>query len=257
MQSVIVAARHDRHLASSIDGRALLPVHRMTSANELALTLDVPGSGSVSAIALAGDDCRAAYVFAHGAGAGMRHAFVADVAARLAARAIATLRFNFPAMEHGARRPDLPRVAHAAVRAAVAAANERWPELPLFAGGKSFGGRMTSQADAGAPLAGVRGLVFLGFPLHPPKRPASERADHLDRVGRPMLFIQGTRDELADFALIQALIARLGERATLVTIDDADHSFHVRRSSGSNDAAVLDRVAEAAGEWMARHGGRS
>ena len=225
----------------------------MTSAGELSLTLDVPGSGSVSALALDSDDCRAAYVFAHGAGAGMRHAFMADVAARLAARGVATLRFNFPAMEHGARRPDLPRVAHAAVRAAVAAARARWPDLPLFAGGKSFGGRMTSQADADAPLAGVRGLVFLGFPLHPPKRPASERGEHLDRVVRPMLFFQGTRDELADPALVDALIERLGARATLVAIDDADHAFHVRRASGSNDDAVLDRIADKMRDWMALH----
>jgi predicted alpha/beta-hydrolase family hydrolase len=224
------------------------------SASELALKIDVADSGSISALALDGDDCRAAYVFAHGAGAGMRHAFMADVAARLAARGVATLRFNFPAMEHGARRPDAPRIAHAAVRAAVVAASERWPGLPLFAGGKSFGGRMTSQAQAEAPLAGVRGLVLVGFPLHPPKRPGSERGEHLDRVQPPMLFLQGTRDELADSALVHALIDRLGRRATLVTIDGADHAFHVRRSSGSNDRAVLDRIADAIGDWMAQYG---
>ena len=224
------------------------------SASELALKIDVADSGSISALALGGDDCRAAYVFAHGAGAGMRHAFMADVAARLAARGVATLRFNFPAMERGAHRPDVPRIAHAAVRAAVGAASARWPGLPLFAGGKSFGGRMTSQAQAEAPLAGVRGLVFVGFPLHPPKRPGSERGEHLDRVQRPMLFFQGTRDELADSALVHALIERLGARATLVTIDDADHAFHVRRASGSNDRAVLDRIAETMGDWMAQHG---
>ena len=194
-------------------------------------------------------------MFAHGAGAGMRHAFRADVATRLAERGVATLRFNFPAMEHGAHRPDLPRVAHAAVRAAVAAASARWPGLPLFAGGKSFGGRMTSQADADAPLAGVRGLVFIGFPLHPPKRPASDRGEHLARVAKPMLFLQGTRDELADLGLVRALVDRLGERATLVSIDDADHAFHVRRSSGSDDHAVLDRIADAMRDWMARDGG--
>ena len=224
------------------------------SASELALKIDVADSGSISALALDGDDCRAAYVFAHGAGAGMRHAFMADVAARLAARGVATLRFNFPAMERGAHRPDVPRIAHAAVRAAVGAASARWPGLPLFAGGKSFGGRMTSQAQAAAPLAGVRGLVFVGFPLHPPKRPGSERGEHLDRVQPPMLFLQGTRDELADSALVHALIERLGARATLVTIDDADHAFHVRRASGSNDRAVLDRIAETMGDWMAQHG---
>jgi len=223
-------------------------------ADAVALTLEVAGSGCVSALALGGDDCSAAYVFAHGAGAGMHHAFMADVARRLAARGVATLRFNFPAMERGTRRPDPPRVAHAAVRAAVAAANARWPGLPLFAGGKSFGGRMTSQADADAALAGVRGLVFIGFPLHAPKQPGSERGEHLDRVGRPMLFFQGTRDELADPALVRALVDRLGERATLVSIDDADHAFHVRRSSGSDDNAVLDRIADTTRAWMARHG---
>jgi predicted alpha/beta-hydrolase family hydrolase len=223
-------------------------------ADAVALTLEVAGSGCVSALALGDDGCSAAYVFAHGAGAGMHHAFMADVARRLAARGVATLRFNFPAMERGTRRPDPPRVAHAAVRAAVAAANARWPDLPLFAGGKSFGGRMTSQAEADAALAGVRGLVFIGFPLHPPKQPGSERGEHLDRVGRPMLFFQGTRDELADPALIRALVDRLGARATLVSIDDADHAFHVRRSSGSDDDAVLNRIADTTRAWMARHG---
>jgi predicted alpha/beta-hydrolase family hydrolase len=140
------------------------------------------------------------------------------------------------------------------VRAAVAAARERWPEVPLFAGGKSFGGRMTSQADADAALTGVRGLVFVGFPLHPAGRPGSERGEHLDRVARPMLFVQGTRDDLADPALVRALVERLGERATLVSIADADHAFHVRRSSGSNDRAVLDHVADAMRDWMGRQG---
>jgi predicted alpha/beta-hydrolase family hydrolase len=185
----------------------------------------------------------------------MRQAFMADVATRLAERGIATLRFNFPAMDRGARRPDVPRIAHAAVRAAVAAARARWPDLPLFAGGKSFGGRMTSQADADTALTGVRGLVFVGFPLHPPGRPGSERGEHLDRVAKPMLFLQGTRDDLADFALVRALVERLGERATLVSIADADHAFHVRRSSGSDDRAVLDGIADAMRDWMARHGG--
>jgi predicted alpha/beta-hydrolase family hydrolase len=219
-----------------------------------ALTLEVEGAGTVSALALEPADPRAAYVFAHGAGAGMRHAFMAALAARLAERGVATLRFNFPAMEHGARRPDVPRTAHAAVRAAVAAANRRWPGLPLFAGGKSFGGRMTSQAQAGAALPGVSGIVFVGFPLHPPGKPGTERADHLDRVACPMLFVQGTRDELAEPRLLRAVVARLGERATLVEIDDADHAFHVRRASGSDDARVLDRIADTTRDWMARDG---
>ena len=226
----------------------------MSAAQPESLTIRIDEQRQVSGVLLAPADARACYVYAHGAGAGMHHAFMADVARRLAARGVATLRFNFPAMERGTRRPDPPRVAHAAVGAAVAAANARWPGLPLFAGGKSFGGRMTSQAEADAALAGVRGLVFIGFPLHPPKQPGSERGEHLDRVGRPMLFFQGTRDELADPALVRALVDRLGERATLVSIDDADHAFHVRRSSGSDDNAVLDRIADTTRAWMARHG---
>jgi predicted alpha/beta-hydrolase family hydrolase len=221
-------------------------------ANEVALTLDVEGGGTVSALSVAPDECNAAFVLAHGAGAGMHHAFMAGVAARLAARGVATLRFQFPWMERGGRRPDVPRIAHAAVRAAVAAANARWPDLPLFAGGKSFGGRMTSQAAAAGPLPGVRGIVFLGFPLHPAGRPDSERGDHLDRVGCPMLFVQGTRDELADEALVRALVDRLGERATLAVVDDADHAFHVRRKSGSDDDRVLDGIADTVRDWMAR-----
>jgi hypothetical protein len=177
---------------------------------------------------------------------------MAAVAARLAARGIATLRYQFPSMERGARRPDVPRVAHATVRAAVAEANTRWPTLPLFAGGKSFGGRMTSQAEAELPLPRVRGLAFLGFPLHPPGRPGSERGDHLDRVECPMLFLQGTRDELADATLVRALVERIGERAALVMIDDADHAFHVRRQSGSDDAQVLERIGDSVRDWTAR-----
>jgi hypothetical protein len=217
---------------------------------ELALAVEVVGS--VSALLVTPEAAHAAFVFAHGAGAGMRHPFMAAVAARLATRGIATLRYQFPAMERGARRPDVPRVAHATVRTAVAEANARWPALPLFAGGKSFGGRMTSQAHSELPLPGVRGLAFLGFPLHPAGRPGSERGDHLDRVGCPMLFAQGTRDDLADAALVRGLIGRLGERATLVSIDDADHAFHVRRQSGSDDAQVLDRIADAMRDWMRR-----
>jgi hypothetical protein len=218
----------------------------------LELTLEVEAAGSVSALLIAPEGAHAAYVFAHGAGAGMRHPFMAAMAARLAARGVASLRYQFPSMEHGARRPDVPRVAHATVRAAVEAANARWPALPLFAGGKSFGGRMTSQAQAALPLPGVRGLVFLGFPLHPADRPGSERGDHLDRVSCPMLFVQGTRDELADAALVRGLIDRLGSGATLLTIDDADHAFHVRRRSGSDDGRVLERIVDAMRDWMVR-----
>jgi predicted alpha/beta-hydrolase family hydrolase len=191
-------------------------------------------------------------VLAHGAGAGMSHPFMAAVANGLAERGVATLRFQFPSMERGSRRPDPPRVAHAAVRAAVAAANRLWPGLPLFAGGKSFGGRMTSQAHAGSPLARVQGLVFIGFPLHPAGRPASERGDHLDAVSCPMLFVQGSRDDLADIGLVDSLIARLGTRATLALFDDADHAFHVRARSGSNDAEVLERILDTIVAWIAR-----
>jgi len=221
---------------------------------EEAVSFVVDGSGSVSALLVVPAAATAAYVFAHGAGAGMRHPFMATVADRLATRGIATLRYQFPAMERGTRRPDVPRVAHATVRAAVALARERLPGLPLVAGGKSFGGRMTSQAQADAPLPGVRGLAFLGFPLHPAGAPASARGDHLDRIACPMLFVQGTRDELADAALVRALVDRLGARATLAMIDDADHAFHVRRQSGTDDVAVIERIATTMRDWMARFG---
>jgi len=223
----------------------------MSEAAAEPFSIEVAGSGPVSAVLIAPDDALAAYVLAHGAGAGMHHAFMASIAAALARRRIATLRYQFPAMERGARRPDLPRVAHATVRAAVQAAGARLPRLPLFAGGKSFGGRMTSQAQAEAPLAAVRGLVFLGFPLHPAGRPATDRADHLEQVHRPMLFVQGSRDELADIGLIGAVTERLGARATLARFDHADHAFHVRASSGSNDAQVLERIADTVAAWIA------
>jgi predicted alpha/beta-hydrolase family hydrolase len=215
-----------------------------------ALKIEVGSGVAVSALLRLPPESRALYVLAHGAGAGMTHPFMAAVAEGLAARGIATLRYQFPFMEQASRRPDPPRVAHAAVRAAVATAR-RMVELPLFIGGKSFGGRMSSQAQAEAPLEGVAGIVFLGFPLHPPKQPASERADHLTQVACPMLFLQGTRDELADLVLINAVVARLGSRATLVTIDDADHAFHVRKRSGSNDQAVMSAMLDATAAWMA------
>lgn len=192
----------------------------------------------------------AAYVFGHGAGAGMAHHFMADAAAGLAAHGIATLRYNFPYMEKGSRRPDLPKVAHAAVRAAVAEAARLLPGLPLFAGGKSFGGRMSSQAQDAQPLPGVKGLVFFGFPLHPAGEPSIERARHLAMVEIPMLFLQGTRDELADLELVRAVTGRLGEKATLKTFEDADHSFHVRARSGWNDAQVMAALVDTAAQWM-------
>ena len=193
---------------------------------------------------------RAAYVFAHGAGAGMTHAFMATVATGLAERGIAVLRYNFPYMEQGSKRPDTPRVAHAAVRAAVAEASRRFPGLPLYAGGKSFGGRMTSQAQAIEPLPGVRGLAFVGFPLHPAGKPADERAKHLDDVRIPMLFLQGTRDELADLSLLEPVVARLGNRARLVTFEHADHSFHAPAKSGAKDAEILSRLMDTLAAWI-------
>ena len=227
----------------------------MTDEPPQAHAIEVSGIGAVSALLTTPANAHAAYVLAHGAGAGMRHPFMAAVASGLAERGIATLRFQFPSMERGSRRPDPPLVAHAAVRAAVGAANRLWPGLPLFAGGKSFGGRMTSQAHARSPLASVDGLVFLGFPLHPAGRPAIERGDHLDGVSCPMLFVQGSRDDLADIGLVESLIARLGARATLALFDDADHAFHVRARSGSNDTEVLERILDTIVAWIARVAG--
>jgi predicted alpha/beta-hydrolase family hydrolase len=183
----------------------------------------------------------------------MTHPFMGAAAQGLAARGIATLRYQFPYMERGSRRPDTPRVAHAAVRAAVVEAAQRLPGLPLFAGGKSFGGRMTSQAQAASPLPGVRGLVFLGFPLHPAGKPSDERAAHLFDVDIPMLFLQGSRDDLASLELLEPVVAKLGAKAPLAVFADADHSFHVPVRSGRKDAQVLGEVLDALAGWLARH----
>jgi uncharacterized protein len=174
-----------------------------------------------------------------------------SVATALAGRQIATLRFQFPYMEKGSKRPDPPKLCHATIRAAVNHARER-TDVPLIAGGRSFGGRMASQAQAEEPLPGVVGLAFLGFPLHPPKAPSDERAEHLDDVNIPMLFLQGTRDELADLTLLKVLVKRLGKRATLKLYDDADHSFHVRARSGSTDAAVFEQMMNDFATWAER-----
>jgi predicted alpha/beta-hydrolase family hydrolase len=193
---------------------------------------------------------RACYVLAHGAGAGMTHPFMAAVAAELGQRGIATLRYQFPYMEQGKKRPDPPALAQATVRAAVTEAARALPGLALIAGGKSFGGRMTSQAQAAAPLAGVRGLAFLGFPLHPAGRPSRERAKHLLDIDIPMLFLQGTRDALATLGELEPTVDALGARATLRLFDDADHSFHVPRRSGRTDAQVLDEALDAFAAWV-------
>jgi predicted alpha/beta-hydrolase family hydrolase len=214
------------------------------------LRIGIDSALSVSALLRVPPVARAGYVFGHGAGAGMAHSFMAAFADGLAERGIATLRYQFPYMERGSKRPDTPKVAHAAVRAAVAEAAMRMPGLALFAGGKSFGGRMTSQAQALLPLPGVQGLVFVGFPLHPAGKPSDERAKHLFEVNCPMLFLQGTRDELASLDVLQPLLQRLGERATLRLFEDADHSFHVRARSGGSDAQTLDAMLDATVGWM-------
>jgi len=197
-------------------------------------------------------DARLLYVLAHGAGTGMRHHFLAQAADVFAGRGIATYRYEFPYMQAGKSRPDSPGVAEAAVRAAVVAAAHRAPELPLIAGGKSFGGRMTSQAQAHEPLPGVRGLVFLGFPLHAPGRPGTARAEHLTSVDVPMLFLQGTRDEFAQLDLLQEVVRKLGDRATLHLIEEGDHSFNVPKRTGKTEADVMHELAETIQQWAAR-----
>jgi predicted alpha/beta-hydrolase family hydrolase len=206
--------------------------------------------GRVSAILLRPENAWATYVLAHGAGAGMRHRFMESVARALAERGIATLRYQFPYVETGSRRPDPPGVLEATVRAAVARARELVPDLPLVAGGKSLGGRMTSNAMARRPLDGTRGLVFLGFPLHPARRPSVTRAEHLERVEAPMLFLQGTRDDLADLGLITAVCERLGPRSTLHVVEGADHSFAVLKRSGRTAAAVMEELAVTITDWV-------
>lgn len=220
------------------------------------LDIAVDDGRRVSALLEVPDNARACLVLAHGAGAGMTHPFLADVARELAERGIATLRYQFPYMEQGSKRPDTPAVAQATVRAAVAEAARRAPALPLFAGGKSFGGRMSSQAQAAQPLPGVQGLVFFGFPLHPAGKPSDTRARHLADVKVPMLFLQGTRDGLADLALLRPVVERLGPRAALQVFEDADHSFHVRARSGRTDAQARAAMLDAVALWIADSQGR-
>jgi len=214
------------------------------------IAITVEGGTRVSGLLQAPARTRACYVLAHGAGAGMTHPFMAAVASELAQRGIATLRYQFPYMERGSKRPDPPKLAQAAVRAAVAAATHAQPKLPLIAGGKSFGGRMTSQAQAADPLPGVRGLAFLGFPLHPAGQPSQDRAKHLFDVKVPMLFLQGTRDTLAALDQLEPLCKALGRRATLKLFADADHSFHVPARTGRKDAEVRGEVLDALAAWI-------
>ena len=214
------------------------------------LRIKVDAARSVSGLWLRPADARASLVLAHGAGAGMTHPSLETLARDLAQRGIATLRYQFPFMEQGAKRTDPPAVAHAAVREAVAAASELSSDLPMFAGGRSFGGRMTSQAQAASPLLGVKGLVFFAFPLHPAGRPSAERGKHLFDVQVPMLFLQGTRDALADLDHLQPLCRQLAERATLELLQEADHSFHVLVRSGRTNAEVRREMLDAVDAWM-------
>jgi predicted alpha/beta-hydrolase family hydrolase len=216
------------------------------------LSIDVRPGTAVSALAMSPPSAEACLVLAHGAGAGMAHPFMRAVAEGLAERRIATLRYQFPYMEQGSKRPDAPALAHATVRAAVACASARFAGMRLFAGGKSFGGRMTSQAQALEPLAGVEGLVFLGFPLHPPGSPAkaTERAAHLSEVELPMLFAHGPRDALAEPAPFDNAVQALGPFATVLEIEGADHSFHLLRRTGRTDEEALDELLDGIAVWM-------
>jgi predicted alpha/beta-hydrolase family hydrolase len=214
------------------------------------VAIGLGGDRTVSGLFLAPPGARACFVFAHGAGAGMAHPFMVAVAAGLAERSVATLRYQFPYMERGSKHPDSPPIAQAAVCAAVGEAARLAPGLPLFAGGKSFGGRMTSQSQAESPLPGVRGLAFLGFPLHPPGKASDARGGHLSEVKVPMLFLQGSRDEFAEMTLLASLVERLGAGAILKVFADADHSFHVPPRSGRKDADVRDEVLDALAGWI-------
>jgi predicted alpha/beta-hydrolase family hydrolase len=222
----------------------------MTAISAQKLQVEVEKTGSVSALLIRPVEARACFVFAHGAGAGMAHPFMETVAQGLSERGVATLRYQFPYMEKGSKRPDSPAVAHAAVRAAVAEATRCCAGLRLIAGGKSFGGRMTSQAQAISPLPGVDGLAFLGFPLHPAGKPSDDRAKHLADIRVPMLFVQGTRDNLAELSLLEPVVKGLGPSASLHRVEGADHSFHVLARSGRNDREVMGEILDAFAGWI-------
>lgn len=215
------------------------------------LSIEVKPGLRVSGLFQLPAQARACFVLGHGAGAGMAHAFMADLAAALEARQIGTLRYQFPYMESGSKRPDPPALCHATVRAAVEEARKQAPGVTLIAGGKSFGGRMASQAQAAKPLPDVRGLAFVGFPLHPAKKPSVERATHLSEVKVPLLFLQGTRDDLADLTLLEPIVDKLGTHATMKRIEGADHSFHVLARSGRNDREVMEELADTIANWAA------
>lgn len=225
-----------------------MAANKMSNSEDIRVA--VQDAGEVSAALLRPQSAQCLLVMAHGAGAGMNHPFMTAIANELASAGVASLRFQFPYMEQRRRSPDRPPVLTATVQAAVQAASKATPDLPLFAGGKSLGGRMTSLAASEGRLDNVRGLVFFGFPLHPPNQPGTKRAEHLSEVKLPMLFLQGTRDALADLKLLQPILAKLGTRATLRVIEGADHSFHVLKTSGKTDKEVLKELAQTASDWM-------
>lgn len=214
------------------------------------LTIAVTDTLRVSALWQVPTQPVATFVFAHGAGAGMTHPFIVSLCDDVCQLGIATLRYQFPYMEQGSKRPDAPALCHATVRAAVLEATRLAPQLPIFAGGKSFGGRMTSQAQAIEPLSSVRGLIFVGFPLHPANKPDSKRAQHLSQVTIPMLFLQGDRDALASMSLLQPIVSGLGALATLAVMEHADHSFHVPVKSGRTDSQVRQDMAASIARWV-------
>ena len=248
--SLSLRARRSAIITSTLGARLLESPTKMALSKKT--LFGVPNAGEVSAILSRPLNAECLLVLAHGAGAGMTHPFMQSLASELAAAKVATFRFQFPYLEQQRKIPDRPPVLTATVVAAVRAASEAAPELPLFAGGKSLGGRMTSLAAAEQGLSGVRGLVFFGFPLHPPKQPGTKRAEHLRKVSLPMLFFQGTRDALADLKLLRPICKQLGPRATLHVIETADHSFHVLKSSGKSDPEVLQELARTIGTWTRR-----